>query len=106
MPNSLSLLSSANAPLDSCSNMVPVSVGVVPLAGSARRSRLDDDECSRGNTICPTNSFCRNTPGSYAVCSSGVDRLSEKKQSIDSPPLLVRLRRWLQDVGRTSVLRR
>ena len=28
---------------------------------------LDDDECLRGNSICPTNSFCRNTPGSYAV---------------------------------------
>jgi hypothetical protein len=28
---------------------------------------LDDDECARGSLICPTNSFCRNTPGSYAV---------------------------------------
>jgi hypothetical protein len=29
---------------------------------------LDEDECSRGSSICPTNSFCRNTPGSYVVC--------------------------------------
>ena len=28
---------------------------------------IDDDECLRGNSICPTNSFCRNTPGSYSV---------------------------------------
>lgn len=34
---------------------------------------LDDDECARGNTICPTNSFCRNTPGSYAVNIYSVD---------------------------------
>jgi hypothetical protein len=29
---------------------------------------LDDDECSRGSSVCPTNSNCRNTPGSYSVC--------------------------------------
>ncbi|CAF1477584.1 unnamed protein product, partial [Rotaria sordida] len=36
---------------------------------------VNDDECSRGSSICPINSLCRNTPGSYVVyddeCSRG-----------------------------------
>jgi hypothetical protein len=57
---------------------------------------VDDDECSRGNSICPTNSFCRNTPGSYAV---GVhDRMMNIVETRRSSVIVsVAIRCWLNE---------
>lgn len=63
---------SVNVHLDLSFNMVIVLVCIIYRCNHLiffiqSHILLDDNECSRETPVCSTNSFCRNTPGSYIV---------------------------------------